>query len=185
MKGIELKPQQVVERACKSGGIGIAYTYNEPIISFEFIYDCAVAARKAGLKNVLVTNGYINREPASELLPFIDALNIDIKSMEDSFYVEQCNGRLQPVLDFAVQSVESGAHVEITNLVIPGLNDDDSQIKMLAEWIVKNLGRKTPLHLSAYHPQFMLHNPATGKMKIMQAVDLAKRYMANVYAGNV
>ena len=183
--GRELTPQQVVVRASQSGGIGIAYTYNEPLISFEFIYDCAVAARNAGLKNVLVTNGYINREPAAELLPLIDALNIDIKSMEDSFYIEQCGGHLRPVLDFAIQAVECGAHVEITNLIIPGLNDDDGKIVRLAEWVADNLGRETPLHLSAYFPQYKLHNPATEKLQVINAVGLARKHLTNVYAGNV
>jgi len=185
MDGRVLTPQQVVERASQSGGIGVAYTYNEPLISFEFIYDCAVAARNAGLKNVLVTNGYINRDSAAELLPVIDALNIDIKSMEDSFYIEQCGGHVQPVLDFAIQAVESGAHVEITNLIIPGLNDGGGQIEMLAKWVAEKLGRETPLHLSAYFPQYKLHNPATTKMKVMSAVDLARKHLKNVYAGNV
>ncbi len=178
-------PAEIVEHAIQSGGVGIAYTYNEPLISFEFVRDCCILSRAAGLKNVLVTNGYINREPAEKLLPLIDALNIDIKSMDDSFYVKRCGGHLQPVLDFAVQAISAGCHVEITNLLIPGLNDADELIESLAEWIMHNLGRGTPLHLSAYYPQFKLRVPATTFNQVEHAKALALRYLAHVYMGNV
>lgn len=178
-------PEEIVERACASGGIGIAYTYNEPLISFEFVRDCAVLAHEAGLKNVLVTNGYINSKPAAELLPLIDALNIDIKSMDDSFYVEQCGGHLHPVLDFAIQAVESGSHVEITNLLIPGLNDADDLVESLAKWIANHLGRETPLHLSGYYPQYKLSVPATTLKQVQHARESAMESLAYVYMGNM
>ncbi len=181
----EHTPAEIVERARKSGGIGIAYTYNEPLISFEFVRDCAILAREAGLKNVLVTNGYINSEPAAELLPLIDALNIDIKSMDDAFYVAQCGGHLQPVLDFAMQAVVCGSHVEITNLIIPGLNDADDLIVSLAKWVANNLGRETPLHLSGYYPQFKLNVPATTLVQVQHARGLAMDWLSSVYTGNV
>jgi len=181
----EFSAAEIVDRASACGSIGIAYTYNEPTISFEFVCECAVLARKAGLENVLVTNGYINRAPAAELLAVIDALNIDIKSMDDSFYVEQCNGRLQPVLDFALQAVESGSHVEITNLVIPGLNDEDRLISRLSEWIASRLGRDVPLHLSAYYPQYKLKIPPTLKQQVVHARELALKHLLYVYTGNV
>ncbi len=178
-------PAEIIEHAIRSGGIGIAYTYNEPLISFEFVRDCAILAHEAGLKNVLVTNGYINSKPAEELLPLIDALNIDIKCIDDSFYVAHCGGHVRPVLDFAVQAVSAGCHVEITNLLIPGLNDNDSQVVALAEWIANNLGRKTPLHLSAYYPQFKLNVPATTLQQVQHAHELALQHLAHVYMGNV
>ncbi len=183
--GVFRSPQQVVEIANQSDTIGIAYTYNEPLISFEFIRDCAKLSSEAGLKNVIVTNGYINREPAEELLPFIDALNIDIKSMEQSFYTKHCGGKLDAVLSFARQAVESGVHVEITNLLIPGENDDDALIDGLAKWINENLGRKTPLHISAYFPRYKMNIKATQPDRVLHARELALRHLDYVYAGNI
>jgi pyruvate formate lyase activating enzyme len=180
-----LSPDEVVERAIKSGGIGIAYTYNEPIISFEFIRDCGLIAHKRNLKNVLVSNGFINKEAAGELLPLVDAINIDIKSIDDKFYIEQCCGRLQPVLDFARQAYQGGTHVEITNLLIPGLNDRDELIEELAGWIAQNLGKDVALHLSAYYPRFKLKVPATAPQKILHACELAHQVLDNVYPGNI
>jgi pyruvate formate lyase activating enzyme len=185
LSGRQVSPQDVVDEALRTGGIGVAYTYNEPLISWEFVYDCAVLVREAGLKNVLVTNGFINRKPAAELLKLIDALNIDIKSMDNEFYVQQCGGRLQPVLDFAVQAKESGAHVEITNLLIPGLNSGDDQIALLAGWVAEHLGKNTPLHISAYFPRFEMKIPATGAALVQHACGLALRFLDNVYAGNI
>jgi pyruvate formate lyase activating enzyme len=155
------------------------------MISFEFVHDCAVLAHQPGLKNVLVTNAYINREPAAELLEVIDAVNIDIKSMDDSFYVEQCHAHLQPVLNFAIQAVECGRHVEITNLIIPGLNDEDRLIILLAEWIACNLGKDIPLHLSAYYPQYKLSVHATPKQQVVHARELALKHLLYVHTGNV
>ena len=178
-------PEQIIARAQQAGGIGIAYTYNEPLVSFEFVQDCAVLARRAGLKNVLVTNGCINHEPAAELLPLIDALNIDVKSMDDAFYVNKCRGHVQPVLDLAEQASATGCHVEVTNLIIPGCNDDDALIESLAKWMASALGPNTPLHLSAYRPQFKLQIPATTLEQLVHARELALSHLSYVYLGNV
>jgi len=176
---------EIVERARHAGGIGIAYTYNEPLVSFEFVHDCALRARDAGLKNVLVTNGYVAPAPAAALLPLMDALNIDVKSMDDAFYVTKCRGHVKPVLDLAAQAVACGCHVEITNLVIPGLNDDDALICSLAAWMADTLGEFAPLHLSAYRPQFKLSVPATTVTHLRRARALARKRLAYVYLGNV
>jgi pyruvate formate lyase activating enzyme len=178
-------PDEIVAKALKSGSLGIAYTYNEPLVAFEFVYDCAVLARENGLANVLVTNGYINAEPAAELLPLINALNIDVKSMDEDFYSKKCRGHVAPVLALAEQAVEAGCHVEITNLLIPGLNDDDALIGKLAEWIANSLGPQTPLHLSAYRPQFKLTLPATRGATLERARGIALQYLPYVYLGNV
>jgi len=178
-------PEQIVSQAQRVGGVGIAYTYNEPLVSFEFVQECAVLARKAGLKNVLVTNGFINPEPAAALLPLIDALNVDVKSMDGAFYAKKCRGRVGPVLALAVQASAAGCHVEITNLIIPGLNDSDSLVESLSEWVASRLGGNTPLHLSAYHPQFKLEVPATTAATLGHARELALRHLAYVYLGNV
>lgn len=178
-------PEQIVRKALSVGSVGVAYTYNEPLVGFEFVYDCAIQARKAGLVNVLVTNGYIRRDPAAELIPFMDAMNIDIKSMDDGFYRKQCRATLQPVLDFAEQAVRGGSHVEITNLVIPGLNDGTARIGSLAAWIRKKLGEGVPLHLSAYHPQFQLKDPPTPVAILQEAYETARKELLYVYMGNV
>ena len=178
-------PEDVVALGGRSGSIGIAYTYNEPLIGFEFVRDCAVLARERGLVNVLVTNGFVCAGPAGELLPLVDALNIDIKSMDDKFYRQHCGAQLQPVLDFARQAVAAGCHVEITNLVIPGLNDSDSLFTALAVWIAEELGRTVPLHLSAYRPQYRMHLDSTPVATLERARRLCGEHLETVFLGNV
>jgi pyruvate formate lyase activating enzyme len=177
-------PEQIVRKASSVGSIGIAYTYNEPLIGFEFVYDCALLARKAGLVNVLVTNGFVRNEPAAELISLIDAMNIDIKSMDDNFYRTRCHATLQPVLDFAQQAVSGSVHVEITNLVIPGLNDDMNTIGALARWMREHLGESVPLHISAYHPQYKLSIPSTPSATLERAYEVARKELLYVYLGN-
>lgn len=168
-----------------SGGIGVAYTYNEPLIGYEFVYDCAVAARENGLKNVLVTNGYVNSEPAAALLPWMDAVNLDIKSMDDTFYRTLCGGSLAPVLRFAQQVVDAGVHLEVTNLLIPGMNNSTQQIEALAAWIANTLNRHVPLHLTAYHPEYTMVLPSTSRVDLQRAFTVAKRHLAHTYTGNL
>ncbi len=179
------RAESVVQAACDQRSLGIAYTYNEPLINYEFVQDCARLARAAGLLNVLVTNGFVEAKPAAELLPLIDALNIDIKSMDEAFYKEQCHGALAPVLRFACQARAAGRHVEITNLLIPGLNDGTEQVGRVSTWIAANLGRKTPLHLSAYHPDYKTAIPATPPAVLERAYARCKLDLDYVYMGNV
>lgn len=183
--GQRVTPERLVSEAKTCGSIGIAYTYNEPLVAFEFVRDCAEAARSEGLANVLVTNGYLNPEPASELLPFVDAANIDVKSMEDNFYRKHCGGSLAPVLEFAAAARGAGCHVEITNLVIPGLNDSENNFTALAEWVADALGDITPLHLSAYRPQYKLDVPSTPTADLERAYGLCSAGLKYVYLGNV
>jgi pyruvate formate lyase activating enzyme len=178
-------PDTIVSETAKAGSIGIAYTYNEPLIGFEFVQDCARLARAEGLVNVLVTNGYVNPGPAAELLPLIDAANVDIKSMDDNFYRKQCKGSLDPVLAFCKQAVAAGCHVEITNLIIPTLNDETKLPETLAKWIADNLGKGVPLHLSAYHPQYKLKIPATEYGALENAYEVCRKHLLYVYMGNV
>ena len=184
-EGRSYSPDRAVREAVRLKSIGIAYTYNEPLVGFEFVRDCAEEAKRAGLVNVLVTNGYVVEKPAAELIQFIDALNIDIKSMDDGFYRETCHGRLEPVLNFARQSSDAGCHVEITNLVIPGMNDETGNFEKLACWICDNLGRKTPLHLSAYRPEYKLRTGSTSTALLEKGHDICRRYLDYVYVGNV
>lgn len=178
-------PSAIAEQGAEAGSVGVAYTYNEPLIGFEFVRDCAQACRGNGLRNVLVTNGFVNPEPAAELLPWIDALNIDVKSMDDAFYRSLCGGSLAPVLAFARQARAAGCHVEITNLLIPGHNDDDAGIARLAEWVVDALGATVPLHLSAYFPRYKLNAQATAAETLIAARAIATRSLSYVYLGNV
>lgn len=178
-------PEVLVAEAKRSGSIGVAYTYNEPCIAFEYVRDCAKLVREAGLVNVMVTNGFINPGPAESLLKWMDAANIDVKSMQESFYREQCGGALSPVLAFARQALAAGCHVEVTNLVIPGLNDDDESFHALSEWIKVSLGCGVPLHLSGYYPQYKMDRPATSSAALEHARDLCRSYLDYVYIGNV
>ncbi|MDI6774004.1 MAG: AmmeMemoRadiSam system radical SAM enzyme [Verrucomicrobiota bacterium] len=182
--GKRSSPEEVVASAVARGSPGIAYTYNEPLIAFEFVVDCASAARRKGLINAMVTNGHARAEPAAELLPLIDALNIDIKSFEDSFYREHCRAGLAPVLAFCRQAVQAGCHVEITNLLIPGLNDGRNALDGLSRWIRTELGTATVLHLSAYHPDYRMRIPPTPVSLLEQACEIARQHLDYVYLGN-
>ncbi|MFC1645923.1 AmmeMemoRadiSam system radical SAM enzyme, partial [Candidatus Omnitrophota bacterium] len=137
----------LVQRAKQLNSFGIAYTYNEPFVWYEFVLDTAKLAKQQGLENVLVTNGFVNLEPLKELLPFIGGMNIDIKSIEDKFYVNSCRGRLSPVLE-AIKESSRHCHIELTNLIVPGLNDREENFVKLVDWILENLGDSVPLHFS-------------------------------------
>jgi len=178
-------PRDLVAAARRQGSEGIAYTYNEPLIAWEFVRDCAAEAREAGLFNVLVTNGFICPCPARELLPFLQALNIDVKSMDGGFYRRHCGGALEPVQRFAVQAVQAGCHVEITNLLIPGLNDSDETVTALADWVRESLGESTPLHLSAYRPMYRMTVPATELRVLERAFEICRARLSYVFLGNV
>jgi pyruvate formate lyase activating enzyme len=182
--GRVFRPDEIVSAALAEHSIGIAYTYNEPLINAEFVRDCSELAAKHELVNVLVTNGFIEKGPAETVLSFIDALNIDIKSMDDEFYRTQCGGSLGPVLQFAVQARKAGKHLEITNLLIPGLNDTEDHVERLSSWIASNLGRQTPLHLSAYHPDFKMNIPSTALNILDRAHAVCAKTLDYVYIGN-
>lgn len=180
----QMSPEQAVAAAADHGSVGIAYTYNEPLIWYEYVSDTARLAQQAGLKNVLVTNGYINQEPLEELLPLIDALNIDIKSMDPDFYKNLCAGALEPVLETA-KAAKNAAHVEITNLIIPGHNDTDQLFERLAGWVADELGEDTPLHLSAYFPRYKLQASPTPAGTLERAFEICHTRLPYVFLGNV
>jgi pyruvate formate lyase activating enzyme len=179
-----MDPQRASNVASICGSIGLAYTYSEPLIWFEYVRDTAQVVREGGMVNVLVTNGSINREPLEELLPFIDAMNIDIKSMDLEFYRKICKGKLDPVLQTVRQAVASGTHVEITNLVIPGLNDSDDLFHALADFIAE-IDPLIPLHFSRYHPDYRQTAPATPESTLVRALTIASEKLKHVYIGNV
>ena len=171
------------DRGCRS----IAYTYSDPIVFFEYVYDSGVLAHAQGLRNVFVTAGYINRKPLLKLCTVLDAANVDLKAFDDGFYRANNGGTLQPVLDALATLKEQGVWLEITNLLIPTLNDDPSMIRRMARWICDELGSDTPLHFSRFHPQYQLRNlPPTPA----RTLDMARREamdagLAYVYVGNL
>lgn len=182
ISAVRITPEEVAAEALlHPENLGIAYTYNEPTVGFEFVSDCAKLVREKGLKNVLVTNGFIEKEPLDELLPYIDAMNIDIKGNEQ-FYKDMISGRLSPVKD-TVERAYSKCHVEITNLVIGGVNDTDREIDDLAKWI-SGLSKDIPLHITRYFPSYKLNLPATPIMTVERARQTALKHLNFVYTGN-
>lgn len=182
----EITSEEIADKAAEvKNNIGVAYTYNEPFTFFEFMFETALLVKARGLKNVVVSNGYVNPEPLLKLLPLIDAFNIDLKALEDDFYRKHTKGKLQPVLDTLKIIAQSGKHLEITNLVIGGLNDDESQFEEMVKWIAGELGAHTPLHLSRYYPQYKLTLPSTPLEKLRALYFIAKRHLSYVYPGNV
>lgn len=184
---VEMPPEQLVDRAIeakKSGNIGIAYTYNEPSIWYEYVYDCAVLASQRGLLNVLVTNGFISEEPLVKLLPFVDAMNIDVKAYTSVFYKEICKAALQNVKK-TVELAVPKCHVEVTTLVIPGLNDSVEEISELSAWLA-SISTDITLHLTRFFPNYrMTDRPSTPLNILERARKKASEYLEHVYIGNV
>lgn len=167
-----------------SRSAGIAYTYSEPLVWWEYVHDTARLVRERGLVNVLVTNGFVEAEPLAELLPWIDALNVDVKAFTDQFYRQICRGRLDPVLRTVETAHARGCHVEVTTLVVPGLNDSPDQLERLAEWLA-GIDRGIPLHLSRYFPNHQMSEPGpTPAAALRAAAAIARRHLDHVYVGN-
>lgn len=183
--GTYVEPEALAELAQKyqSQSVGVAYTYSEPSVWYDYVLECAVMVKAAGLCNVLVTNGFINPEPLIDLLPFIDAMNVDLKSIHDQFYRDICKARLQPVLDTIRLAVEKGCHVELTTLVIPGMNDSADEIDKLAAWVA-GLSREIPLHLSRYFPCHKLDVEQTPIATLKSCAGVARTHLDYVYIGN-
>lgn len=178
--------EQIVDEARKTwNNLGIAYTYNEPFTFYEFLLETAQKVRSSGLKNVVVSNGYINSAPLEKLLPYIDAFNIDLKAFSEAFYQKYTKGKLHPVLNTLKSIAQSSAHLEITTLVIPGLNDDAEEFRKMIAWIVGELGSSTPLHLSRYYPQYSFTLAATPMASLIDLYELAKKELEHVFLGNV
>lgn len=181
-----IEPKQLASRAenCGPRNIGVAFTYNEPLIWFEFIRDTAPLVRKNGGKIVLVTNGFVNPEPLGELLPLVDAMNIDLKAFDDGFYRKYCGGRLEPVKESIASAVRAGVWVEATLLLIPTLNDAPEAVRAQAEWLA-SLSKDIPFHISRYHPCHKLALPPTPFESMAKAHEVASEHLNYVYLGNV
>ncbi|MBU1105024.1 MAG: AmmeMemoRadiSam system radical SAM enzyme [Candidatus Riflebacteria bacterium] len=183
--GSELTPKQLVAEAKSiKDNIGVAFTYNEPGIWFEYICDSAPLLRQAGLLTVMVTNGYLNPEPWAELCRHVDAMNIDLKSFNADFYKNICGGQLETVKNNIVAAVKAGVHVEVTHLVVTALNDDIGEFSTLVDWLA-NLSDRIPLHISRYFPRHLESAPPTKPALIAKFVEVAGKKLKFVYPGNI
>ncbi|MDX9786927.1 MAG: AmmeMemoRadiSam system radical SAM enzyme [Desulfobacterales bacterium] len=184
--GQDQTPEQVVASAQAARCETIAYTYNEPTIFFEFAYDTAILAHKAGIKNVFVSNGYMSADAAHQMAPHLDAINIDLKAFTDKFYKEICGARLQPVLETIHRMKALGVWVEVTTLIIPGLNDAKDELREIARF-VKSVGDEVPWHVTAFYPTYQLKDrPPTSATTLRLAREIGlEEGLRYVYEGNV
>ncbi|HUU30349.1 MAG TPA: AmmeMemoRadiSam system radical SAM enzyme [archaeon] len=182
-----MPPDEVAGYAVTSGDKSIAYTYTEPVIFYEFMYDCAAASRTRGIRNVMVSNGYIQEKPLRKLCGVMDGIKIDLKSYREKYYQEICAGELAPVLDALQVIRDEGVWMEIVYLMVPTLNDSEEEIDGLCTWIADKLGADVPVHFTRFHPQYRLkHLPVTPLDRLERALGIAKaKGLHYVYVGNV
>lgn len=186
----EVTPNQVIELIKEQNCQGISFTYNEPTIWYEFTFDTAKLAKKAGFYTCYVTNGYIREDPLKEISKYLDAMNIDVKAFNDDFYKKVCKSHLEPVLNTCILAKELGIHIELTYLVIPGYNDSLDEVEEFCKWIVKKLDDITPIHFSRFHPDHNMTNvERTSMVTLLKIYKIAKKsgilfpYLGNVYPG--
>lgn len=187
IRGETLDAEAVVAAAERGGCRSIAYTYTEPTIFFEFALDAARLAHARGIRNVFVTNGYMTREALKTIAPFLDAANVDLKAFSRKYYAELCGAKLDPVLETLRNMRSMGVFVEVTTLVVPGLNDDPAELEALAEFLVRDLGPDTPWHISRFHPTYQLTDRPPTPIKTLQAAREIGRLagLRYVYTGNI
>lgn len=180
-----ITPKELIDTAVSlqpRGNIGVAYTYNEPLVGYEFVLDCAKLAHERGLYNVVVTNGYICEQPLMELLSYIDAMNIDLKGFTERFYLT-LGGDLETVKQ-TITLAAKACHVEVTTLVIPGENDSEEEMRELSKWLA-SVNKDIPLHISRFFPRYqMLDKPATPVDTIYKLAKIAHEHVSYVYTGN-
>ncbi len=178
-------PEQLAELALKHDSLGVAFTYTEPMMWFEYIMDTAPLLAEKGLKTVLVSNGYLNPKPLEELIGRMDAINVDLKSMREDFYKKVCKGKLQPVLDNIRTIGQSNVHLELTTLLIPELNDSEEELRELVDFVA-DIDPTIPLHFSAFHPQYKMRDrQRTSEEILLQARQIAREKLDYVFLGNV
>jgi pyruvate formate lyase activating enzyme len=180
-------PLEIIQQAKKQGLNSISFTYTEPTVYYEYLYDVSVVAREVGMKTSIVSNGYINREPLLKLLKVLDAVKIDLKGFSEEFYKENCSATLKPVLESLKTVKKEKVWLEVVNLVIPTLNDDLKMMDEMCRWIKENLGQNTPLHFTRFHPDYKLaHLSPTPVSTLDKAYEIAKKNgLVYVYIGNV
>jgi pyruvate formate lyase activating enzyme len=164
--------------------IGLAFTYNEPVIWFEFMRDTAIRIKEKGLYTVMVSNGFVNSDPLNEITGFIDAFNIDLKAFDESFYKKLTGADLEPVKEALKQIAKAGKHLEVTTLIIPGRNDSEQEMEAESKWISEELGNETPLHISRYYPMYKRDDPATPQSTLARLFETASKHLKYVYLGN-
>ncbi|MBN2041405.1 MAG: AmmeMemoRadiSam system radical SAM enzyme [Spirochaetes bacterium] len=177
------EPEEILQSAIGKKSIGLAYTYTEPFIWFEYVMDCSRLAKENNLKNVYVTNGFINPEPLQDIMEYADAMNIDLKTFRDSTYKRISGGRLDKVLD-TIRAANERCHVELTTLIATGINDDMEEMKDIIQFI-SSVDRKIPWHISRYHPAYKYNAPATDIDFIMSVYEEARKELNFVYCGNI
>ena len=173
---------------CKERRVStIAYTYSEPVIFYEYMFDTARLGHANSMKSVMITGGYIEKDPLKELLPQLDAIKVDLKSIRPEYYTNVDGGELKPVLEALVQMKSSGIWLEIVNLVVPTLNDTEAEFRELARWVRTNLGTDVPVHFTQFHPQYLLKNlPPTPQKTLEMAHDVSTAEgLEYVYLGNL
>ncbi len=185
----ELRVNTTIERLLNEArqvekNIGIAFTYNEPVIWFEFMRDTALKFKENGFFTAMVSNGYVSREPLNEITEFIDAFNIDLKAFNDSFYKKLTGADLDSVKESLRVIAEKGKHLEITTLIIPGKNDSVDEMENQAKWIAGELGEDIPLHISRYFPMYRRQDPVTPQATLDTLLEAASAHLTNVYLGN-
>ncbi len=181
----EVDAEQIVKLAEENNCKSIAYTYTEPTIFIEYVLEIAKLARKKGIKNVIVSNGFVNEEPLKEICKYIDGANIDLKSMNNNFYKKYCQARLAPVLNSLKILKKENVYFEITNLLIPGLNDKRKDIERLVKWVSENLN-DIVLHFSRFFPMYKLQDRKETPIKTMEMAEkIGKKYLSYVYLGNI
>ncbi|UCG61099.1 MAG: AmmeMemoRadiSam system radical SAM enzyme [Candidatus Zixiibacteriota bacterium] len=187
LNNLELPPRALVDICRQRNVPTIAYTYSEPVIFYEYMYDTAELGHKHDIRSVMITGGYIEEKPLADLLPHLDAVKVDLKAIREQYYKDVVDGELQPVLDRLVQIKESGVWLEIVYLVVPTLNDTDAEFRELAQWIKTNLGADTPVHFSRFFPQYLLKNlPPTPENTLQNAHDICQAEgLEFVYLGNL
>jgi len=185
IEGKDVSPETLVSHALANGDKSISYTYTEPTIFFEYAYDTAKLASEKGLKNVFVTNGFMTKECIMMIKPYLDAANVDLKSFSESTYKRKIGGRLKPVLNNIVLMKKLGIWVEVTTLIIPGINDSENELRQIAEFLA-GVDIGMPWHISAYFPQYKSDIPPTSVEKINIAIDIGKKAgLKYVYGGNI
>ena len=183
----DLSPEDVVSLCEKHHQPGIAYTYTEPLTYIEYVMDTARMAHEKGIWNILVTAGYVCKEPLADLLPYIDAANVDLKSFSDDIYQRVSGGHLSTVLETIISMRDAGVWIELTNLIIPGVNDDMDMIRRMCRWMKENSLANAPLHFSRFFPRYKMENiPPTPLLTLQAAKQIAHAEgIQNVYLGNV
>jgi len=182
-----IEPKKIVKMAKENNCKSISYTYTEPTAFYEYVLDTAKLAKKQGIKNIIISNGYINEKPLKELIKYLDAANIDLKGFTEEFYKKNCLGKLKPVLNTLKILKKNKVWLEITNLIIPKLNDNLKEIDRMTKWIKTNLGVNVPLHFSKFFPMHkMLNKPETPKKTLESAYKIAKKNgLRYIYLGNI